>query len=99
MIPMLEKDSNGNYIQGKGSDYGFNTLAAVLTKGITTPAKVSMVKEILRSFMEGNEPDVEAFDFNFGETNKKTPEPKGDAQDLLANILKQIDNDKQLGIN
>ena len=99
MIPMLEKDSNGNYIQGKGSDYGFNTLAAVLTKGLTTPAKVSMVKEILRSFMEGNEPDVEAFDFNFGETNKKTPEPKGDAQDLLANIIKQIDNDQQLGIN
>ena len=42
---------------------------------------------------------VEAFDFTFGETNRKTPEPKGDAQELLANILKQIDNDQQLGIN
>ena len=51
------------------------------------------------SFMDGNEPGVEAFDFTFGETNRKTPEPKGDAQDLLANILKQIDNEQQLGIN
>ena len=98
-IPMLEKDENGNYIQGKGSEYGFNTLVSVLTYGITTPSKISMVKEIMRSFMDGNEPGVEAFDFTFGETNRKTPEPKGDAQDLLANILKQIDNDQQLGIN
>jgi len=88
-----------NYIQGKGSEYGFNTLVSVLTYGITTPSKISMVKEIMRSFMDGNEPGVEAFDFTFGETNRKTPEPKGDAQDLLANILKQIDNDQQLGIN
>jgi len=90
-IPMVK--------DGKKSEYGFNTLVDVLTYGITTPSKKSMVKEIMRSFMDGNEPGVEAFDFTFGETNRKTPEPKGDAQELLANILKQIDNDQQLGIN
>jgi len=57
-IPMVK--------DGKKSEYGFNTLVDVLTYGITTPSKKSMVKEIMRSFMDGNEPGVEAFDFSFG---------------------------------
>ena len=51
---------------GNKSEYGFNTLVDVLTYGITTPSKKSMVKEIMRSFMDGNEPGVDAFDFSFG---------------------------------
>jgi hypothetical protein len=70
-IPMLKKDKKGNYIQGQGSRFGYDRLAQVLTYGITTPSKISMVKEILRSFMDGNEPGVDAFDFNFGVKSKK----------------------------
>lgn len=62
-IPMVK--------DGKKSEYGFNTLVDVLTYGITTPSKKSMVKEIMRSFMDGNEPGVDAFDFNFGVKSKK----------------------------
>lgn len=57
-IPMVK--------DGNKSEYGFNTLVDVLTYGITTPSKKSMVKEIMRSFMDGNEPGVDAFDFSFG---------------------------------
>ena len=84
-IPMLEKDEKGNYIQGKGSEYGFNTLVSVLTYGITTPSKISMVKEIMRSFMDGNEPDVEAFDFNFGGGSNTSTET--DPVDELINSI------------
>ena len=57
-IPMVK--------DGNKSEYGFNTLVDVLTYGITTPSKKSMVKEIMRSFIDGNEPGVDAFDFSFG---------------------------------
>ena len=57
-IPMVK--------DGNKSEYGFNTLVDVLTYGITTTSKKSMVKEIMRSFMDGNEPGVDAFDFSFG---------------------------------
>ena len=51
---------------GNKSEYGFNTLVDVLTYGIKTPSKKSMVKEIMRSFMDGNDAGVDSFDFSFG---------------------------------
>mgnify|MGYP003112738179 CR=1 FL=1 len=89
-IPMLQRDKEGNYIQGKGSRYGFNTLAAVLLKGLTTPSKLSTVKEILRSFMDGNEPGVDAFDFDFGVKSKEDKLIK-DQDDFFENLDNQTD--------
>ena len=76
-IPMVK--------DGKKSEYGFNTLVDVLTYGITTPSKKSMVKEIMRSFMDGNEPGVEAFDFNFGVSSNTSTET--DPIDELINSI------------
>ncbi len=94
-IPMLKKDEKGNYIQGVGSRFGYDRLAAVLTYGITTPSKLSDVKEILRSFMDGNEPGVDAFDFDFGVKSKKD-ELINAQDDFFENLDNQTDEIDEL---
>ena len=77
-IPMVK--------DGNKSEYGFNTLVDVLTYGITTPSKKSMVKEIMRSFMDGNEPGVDAFDFSFGGSSNTSTQT-----DPIDELIKSID--------
>ena len=77
-IPMVK--------DGNKSEYGFNTLVDVLTYGITTPSKKSMVKEIMRSFMDGNEPGVDALDFSFGGSSNTSTQT-----DPIAERINSID--------